>query len=115
MSASQYRGQLERKRKQRVEADKKAAEYRSKESSKRADAAKARQAAARTTSDSSRNNKLREAERRENEAESAGKEANRWQARAAAYAKEEAELQTKRLFTIEGVGSALGGCGVAAG
>ena len=46
MSASQYRGQLDRKRKQRIDADKKAGEYRSKESSKRADAAKARQAAA---------------------------------------------------------------------
>ncbi|WP_312349341.1 hypothetical protein [Actinomyces sp.] len=41
MSASQYRGQLDRKRKQRIDADKKAGEYRSKESSKRADAAKA--------------------------------------------------------------------------
>ena len=40
MSASQYRGQLDRKRKQRIDADKKAGEYRSKESSKRADAAK---------------------------------------------------------------------------
>lgn len=51
MSASQYRGQLDRKRKQRIEADKKAGEYRSKESSKRADAAKARQAAAKTALD----------------------------------------------------------------
>ena len=65
MSASQYRGQLDRKRKQRIDADKKAGEYRSKESSKRADAAKARQAAAKTTSSSSRSSKLRDAERRE--------------------------------------------------
>lgn len=38
MTASQYRGQLERKRKQRVEAEKKAGEYRTKESNKRAEA-----------------------------------------------------------------------------
>lgn len=31
MSASQYRGQLERKQKQRFEAEKKAGEYRTKE------------------------------------------------------------------------------------
>ncbi|SEC27798.1 hypothetical protein [Arthrobacter woluwensis] len=95
MSASQYRGQLDRKRKQRIEADKKAGEYRSKESSKRADAARARQAAAKTTSSSTLSSKLREAERREKEAEAAGKEASRWQTRAAGYAKEEAALQTK--------------------
>jgi len=95
VSASQYRGQLDRKRKQRIDADKKAGEYRSKESSKRADAAKARQAATKTTSSSTRSSKLREAERREKEAETAGKEASRWQTRAAGYAKDEAALQTK--------------------
>ena len=95
MSASQYRGQLDRKRKQRIEADKKAGDYRSKESSKRADAAKARQAAAKTTSTSTRSSKLREAERKDKEAETAGKEASRWQTRAAGYAKEEGALQTK--------------------
>ena len=88
MSASQYRGQLDRKRRQRIDADKKAGEYRSKESSKRADAAKARQAAAKTTSSSTRSSKLRDAERREKEAETAGKEASRWQTRAAGHAKD---------------------------
>lgn len=43
MSVNQYRGELERKRKQRVDAEKKAADYRSRESSKRAQAARARQ------------------------------------------------------------------------
>ena len=95
MSASQYRSQLDRKRKQRIDADKKAGEYRSKESSKRTDAAKARQAAAKTSSTSTHSSKLREADRREKEAETAGKEASRWQARAAGYAKEEAALQGK--------------------
>jgi len=95
VSASQYRSQLDRKRKQRIDADKKAGEYRSKESAKRADAAKARQAAAKTSSASTRSSKLRDADRREKEAETAGKEASRWQTRAAGYAKEEAALQIK--------------------
>lgn len=95
MSASQYRGQLDRKRRQLIDANKKAGEYRSKESSKRSDAAKARQAATKTTSSSTRNSKLREAERKEKEAETAGKEASRWQTRADGYAKEEGALQTK--------------------
>lgn len=95
MSVSQYRGQLDSKRKQRIDADKKAGEYRSKESAKRADAAKARQAAAKTASNTTRSSKLREAERREKEAETAGKEASRWQTKAAGYAKEESSLQTK--------------------
>lgn len=50
MSASQYRGQVKRKRKQRIDAEKKAGECRTKESKKRAEAAKARQAAAKTKS-----------------------------------------------------------------
>ncbi|GAA1741552.1 hypothetical protein GCM10009746_25200 [Microbacterium paludicola] len=45
MSASTYRGQLERKRKQRIDAEKKAGEYRGKESKKRAESAAARAAA----------------------------------------------------------------------
>lgn len=95
MSASQYRGQLERKRKQRVDSEKKAGEYRSKESVKRAQAAKARQAASKTKSESTIRSKLREAERNDKEAEAAGKEASRWQTRATGYAREELLLQTK--------------------
>lgn len=95
MGASQYRGQLERKRKQRIDAEKKAGEFRTKESRKRADAAKARQAAAKAKSESTAKSKLREAERREKEAEAAGKEASRWQTKASGYAKEEAALTTK--------------------
>lgn len=95
LSASQYRAQLERKRKQRIEAEKKAGENRAKESKKRADAAKARQAATKTKSDSTARSKTNEASRRDTEAESAGKEAARWQTKAAAYAKEESALMTK--------------------
>ena len=92
MSASQYRRQLERKRSQRVEAEKKAGEYRSKESKKRAEADKARQAAATTKSESTAKSKLREAERRDGEAAAAGKEARRWQTKASGYAKDESAL-----------------------
>lgn len=95
MSANQYRGQLERKRKQRVEAEKKAGGYRTTESKKRAEATKARQAAAKTKSETTAKSKLRAAERREKEAETAGKEAGRWQTKASGYAKEESALTTK--------------------
>ncbi|WP_404444908.1 hypothetical protein LG315_12990 [Microbacterium marinum] len=95
MSATQYRGQLERKRKQRLDAEKKANEYRAKESKKRADAAAARQAAMKTTSQSTARSKTREAERREDEAKSAGAEASRWAARAAGCSREEATIATR--------------------
>lgn len=95
MSANQYRSQLERKRKQRIDVEKKAGEARSKESAKRADAARARQAASRTSNASTKSSKLREADSKERDAESAGKEAARWQSRAAGYAREEATLLNK--------------------
>ena len=95
MSASQYRGQLERKRKQRIEAEKKAGEYRTKESKKRAEAAKARQSASKTKSETTAKSKLREADRKDQEAEAAGKEAGRLQSKAAGYSKEESALLTK--------------------
>ena len=95
MSANQYRGQLERKRKQRLDADKKASEFRAKESKKRADAAKARQAAIKATSPASARTKAREADRREDEAQSAGADAARWATRAAGYARDEATLASR--------------------
>ena len=95
MSASQFRSQLDRKRKQRVEAERKAGEYRTKESQKRAETTRARQAAAKTKSETTAKMKLREAERREKEAETAGKEAGRWQTKASGYAKEESALTAK--------------------
>ncbi len=95
MSAQMYRQQLDQKRRQRVEADKKAGDYRSKESAKRADAAKARLAAGRASSPSTARMKSSEAERREKEAEAAGKEAAKWQSKASSYASEELALQTR--------------------
>ena len=95
MSAGQYRRDLERKRKQRADAETKAGSARSKESQKRIDSAKARLAATRTSSAATAQSKLREAERRDKEAETAGKEANQWQAKASQYLKEEISLQGK--------------------
>lgn len=95
MSASQYRGQLDRKRKQRIDAERKAGDYRSKETAKRTAAAKARAAANKATTSSTTTSKIREAERADREAATAGTEAARWQERASRYAQEEAGLQSK--------------------
>ncbi|HML51194.1 MAG TPA: hypothetical protein PKD84_07260 [Propionicimonas sp.] len=95
MSASLYRSRLEARRKLRIEAERKAGDYRNRESAKRAEAAKARQAAARLKAASSVQSKLREADRREDEAAAAGKEASRWQSRASGYAKDESALMTR--------------------
>jgi hypothetical protein len=97
MSAIQYRSQLERKRKQRVEAEKKAGTFRTKETQKRTDAARARTTATKAKGSSTAASKLREAERREKEAASAGEQASRWQGKASGYAKEELLLQGKLL------------------
>lgn len=92
MSASQIRGQLERKAKQRLDAERKAGEYRAKESSNRSEAAKARGKAAKAPSASMAASRIREAERHDRSAESASKDFARWQKRAAGYAKEENAL-----------------------
>lgn len=100
MSASQYRGQLDRKRKQRMDAEKRAGEYRNKETVKRSAAAKSRSAADKATSTGVASSKRRQSERYENDAAAAGKEANRWQDKAIAYTREELSLQGK-LLTAE--------------
>lgn len=95
MSANQYRGELARKRQQRVAAETKASDFRVKEAAKRSEATKARAAASRSKSASTIQSKMREADRRENEANTAGKEVGQWQTKAAKYAKEEASIQAK--------------------
>lgn len=95
MSSKQYRSDLDRKRKQAHDADKKAGDYRSAESKKRSEAARARTAAQKNSTDATRNAKLREAERKDKEAESAGREASRWQAKAVSYRKQELSLASK--------------------
>lgn len=93
MSASQQRTQLERKRKQRVDADTKANEYIAKESKKRGEASKAREAAAKTSNATVRKNKLKNADDKEKAAVAAGKEASKWLKKASDYAKAEVTLQ----------------------
>lgn len=95
MSANMYRGQLDRKRKQRLDAEKKVNDHRARESAKRNEAAKARGAAAKSKSSSTQASKLREAERKENAAASAAKTAADWARKAARYAAEEASLVGK--------------------
>lgn len=95
MSASQSRGQLDRKRKQRIDAEKKVGDYRSKETAKRTAAASARAAAGTAKSSSTATSKIREAKRADRDAATAGKEAARWHDKASRYAKEEATLQGK--------------------
>lgn len=95
MSAKQYRSQLNRKRDRRIAAEKKASDYRSKESRKRAEADKARRDAAAARSEATAKSKLREGERRSKESEAAGKEAARWSNTAAKFAREEVILQQK--------------------
>lgn len=95
MSSSQYQRQLEAKRRQRVDAEKKVGDFRSKEADKRAAASKAVESASRTTNASMAASRLREAGRSDAEANAAGKEAARWQNRAAGYSKDEAALQAK--------------------
>lgn len=95
MSSFLYRSQLERKRRQRIDAEKRASDYRKTEADKRTAATKARLAVTKTTSMSTMESKLREADRREEEANKASQEVARWQAKAASYAKEEADLQIR--------------------
>ncbi len=95
MSSTQYRSQLESKRKQRASAEKKVSEFRKKEADSRSAASRARAASEKTKVQSTANSKRREAERRESEANKAGQEAARWQAKLAGYAKDEADLQRK--------------------
>lgn len=95
MSVDQYRRDVEAKAKKRREAESKAGEYRTKESKKRTEAARARQSAAKASSEATARSRTREAERREQEAASAGSEANRWQAKAAGYARDEASAADK--------------------
>jgi hypothetical protein len=92
VSASMYRGQLDRKQHQRLDAEKKVGEFRKKEAEKRTQATRAREAAARSSTQSTIRSKLSEAERREKEANAALSDAASWQAKATTYSREEVKL-----------------------
>ena len=93
--SDQHRRQLAGKRKQRIDAEKEAAKQRKKEADARAAATKARAAAARSSSETTARSKLKEADRREEEANKAGIAYARSQEKAAKYAAEEAKLADK--------------------
>lgn len=92
-----YRGQIERKRAQRVDAERKVAQFRGTEAAKRAAATKAQASAARSSSSTTINSYLREAQRNEDAANRAGRDAASWQQKATNYLKEESDLQKKLL------------------
>lgn len=78
MSIDRYRRQLLPERKQRIDAEAKAGEYRTKEPKKRAEADKARQEAGRSKNASTIRMKLKRADQRDKEAATAGEQANKW-------------------------------------
>ncbi|MEU2946992.1 hypothetical protein ABZ617_13250 [Nocardiopsis alba] len=95
MSSQSLRRQLENKRKQRMDAEKKLGEYRTKESKERSAAAKARAAAEKARSESTRRSKLREADRHDRNAAAASTEMTRWQTKVTTYSKAERDLASK--------------------
>lgn len=95
MTADSFRRELERKRKQRADAERKAGDYRAKEATKRSAAAKSRTSAQKSRTSTTSASRLREADRYEREAATAAKEAGSWQTKAAKYAKEEIALQAR--------------------
>jgi hypothetical protein len=90
-----YRGKLERKIKQRIEAEKKAGEFRKIEANKRPAATKARVAASSTSSPSIKMTRLRDSTRYEEAANKAGQGVAQWQVVAARCAKDEADIHAK--------------------
>ena len=95
MSSSSYRSQLDQKRAQRLEAEKKTAAARTKESEKRVAAMKARASAAGSKSESTIRMKLREADRHEKDANTAGKQSASLHVKAAGLLKDEMALLKK--------------------
>lgn len=98
-NASHYRTLLDRNHRQKIDAEKAAAEYQRKAVQLRVNAADARVDASRTKNVTTRARKLRDADQREREAAKAAHEAARWQAKLARYSKEVSALQSKLLRT----------------
>ncbi|MGW5209814.1 hypothetical protein ACWEQO_01015 [Streptomyces sp. NPDC004051] len=92
MTAREYRAQLEQARRGQANAERRAASLRQKEATARAAAAQQRSSAARTRGTGIRDSRLRTAVRREKEANTAAREAARWEARGARHSKRAAAL-----------------------
>lgn len=95
MSSKSYRSQLDSKRKARIDAEKKAGVERAKESKKRSEAVAKRLSATKSISEATQKSRQRDAERLDKDAERAGKAANEWDAKAARYRTQEADLEVK--------------------
>ncbi|MFD5494381.1 hypothetical protein ACFWH4_16040 [Streptomyces sp. NPDC127091] len=95
MNASYYRSQLDRKNKARADAEKKVGEFRTKEADRRGKATKERAAAEKASSSTMRQSKLRTAQRYEDEANKAARDAGTWSAKVAKLAKETADLSAR--------------------
>ncbi|GAA2358838.1 hypothetical protein [Streptomyces cuspidosporus] len=95
MNSSYYRSLMERKNKERAAAEKKAGDLQAKAAGKRADAAKARAAAGKSKNASTVKSKLRDADRYEDQANAASRDAAKWSTKAAGLAKEAGEAQVK--------------------
>ncbi|WP_328863291.1 hypothetical protein [Streptomyces sp. NBC_00306] len=95
MNSNYYRGLMERKNKERAAAEKKAGDLQAKAAGKRADAAKARSAAGKSKNASTVKSKFREADRYEDQANTASRDAAKWSTKAAGLAKEVGEAQVK--------------------
>ncbi|MEU0094548.1 CHAT domain-containing protein [Kribbella sp. NPDC006257] len=95
MSISMYRRQYQQKVKEAADAQKKAAEARTKEAAKRQDANKAQGAAQKCTSPTTYKSRMNDADRALTAANRYGKEASELEKKAARYGSEAADLQVK--------------------
>ncbi|MFE7172582.1 hypothetical protein [Streptomyces sp. NPDC057616] len=95
MNSSYYRGQLDRKNKAYADAQRKVGDFRKKEADKRGKATKERLAAEKAGSTSTRQSKLRAAQRYEDDANKAARDASTWSATAAKLSGEAADLSSK--------------------
>ncbi|MGC5346962.1 hypothetical protein [Streptomyces sp. DT171] len=95
MSSSLYRAQLDRKNKAYAAAQAKVGNFRKKEAEKRGKAAKDRQSAEKASSASIRQSRLRSAQRHEDDANKAARDAGTWSGTAAKLSKEAADLSSR--------------------
>lgn len=92
MSVNQLQSQLDRKRKQRIDAQRKVGDLRNKESNLRAQADKARHDSLKSKIGATQRNKTNEAVRRDKDAAKAGRDASMYQKKFTSYTKEEMRL-----------------------
>ncbi|WP_129308560.1 hypothetical protein [Streptomyces sp. L2] len=95
MSASSYRSQLDRKMSDRAAAEKKVGEFRTKEADRRGKATRERLAADKTSTPSTKASRLRSAQRYEDEANKASRDAGTWSTKVGKLSEEISDLSAK--------------------